>query len=327
MKAIVLEKYGGPEEMKMKEINKPVPGPHEVRIRVKAAGLNRADLQQRRGLYPPPQGASPIMGLEVSGEVEAIGTEVGKYQPGDRVCALLAGGGYAEYAVVHEAMCIPLPEHMSFEQGAAIPEAYITAYFNVIELAGLKKGEKLLIHAGASGVGIAAIHLSKEIGADAYVTAGSTEKINICLSMGAANGWNYHSGSFLPWIQELTGGSGVDVILDMVGAPYLQDNMKALRMDGRMAVIGFMGGAKAEQFPLNLLLSKRLRMFGSTLRNQPITRKAALIEQFQNRFGSLLRSSSFTPLIHSVIDWENIVEAHRIMENNENTGKIILRVH
>lgn len=327
MKAVCLQGYGGTDQMMIGEVPEPVCGDDELLIRVKATALNRADLLQRKGLYPPPQGASEILGLEAAGEVVGLGRSVNGFQQGDRVAVLLSGGGYAEYVCAPASHAIHLPDSLSYEEGAALPEAFLTAYLNLFELGQLRAGQSVLIHAGASGVGSAAIQLAKCSGSHVLVTAGTEEKLGLCMKLGASDGWNYHDGSFKEWVRERTGGAGVDVILDFIGGPYLDDNLHSLCLDGRLVVIGTMGGGKAKMFNLSLLLMKRLQILGTTLRSQSKQRKADLIASFTKQWLPSFLKGEVKVVIDSVWNWKQVQKAHQYMEANQNIGKIVLRLY
>ncbi|MCL6454482.1 MAG: NAD(P)H-quinone oxidoreductase [Alicyclobacillus sp.] len=326
MRAVLLKAFGDVENLYLGEVPDLEPGTGELLIRVHATALNRADLLQRRGHYPPPPGASEILGLEVAGEVAAVGPGVAGWQPGDRVCALLPGGGYAEQAVVPAAMAMRLPDNLTYEQGAAIPEVFLTAYLNLIDLAGCQGGDTVLIHAGASGVGTAAIQLAREVGAVSLVTAGSPEKLARCLELGARAGWNYKEGDFAAWVAEQTSGRGVDIILDFVGAPYFHSNLQSLAVDGRLVIIGTMGGTHVDQVNLGLLLGRRLQVIGTALRSRSVERKAALSQAFAAFAMPRFADGRMAPVVDSVFDWQDVREAHLRMEQNRNVGKIVLRV-
>ncbi|MFD2672533.1 NAD(P)H-quinone oxidoreductase [Marinicrinis sediminis] len=325
MKAIVMNQYGEADVMRIGEADLPQPRADEVQIRVKAAGINRADVLQRRGLYPPPEGASHLLGLEVSGEIVALGPEAKQFEIGQLVCALLAGGGYAEVVVVSEKAVFPLPDGVSVEEGAAIPEAFLTAYVNLFELGQLQARQQVLIHAGASGIGTAAIQLVKAAGAEAYVTAGSDEKVDLCRQLGAKASWNYRNGSFLPWIQQTCASGGVDLVLDMVGGSYASANLQALGRDGRYVLVGLVGGAKAEAFPLDQVLMKRLQIKATTIRSQTDVQKGQWISSFTARFASLFAAGELRPVIDEVFPAEAVAEAHRKMESGRHAGKLLLR--
>lgn len=326
MKAIVMNTFGGPEVLRLGEAPDVSPGPGELLVRVRATALNRADLLQRRGLYPPPSGESAILGLEMAGDVAEIGNECRNFRTGDRVCALLPGGGYAEYAVIPEGMAMPLPDSLSMEQGAAIPEVFLTAYMNLFWLGGLQSGDTVLIHAGASGVGTAAIQLVRETGATALVTAGSKTKLDRCLALGAKAGFNYKEGDFTSWVKEQTAGEGVSILFDFVGAPYFAANLNSLAVGGKLIVIGTMGGAKVESLNLSALLSRRLQIIGTALRPRSRTDKIKLTQQFAEFALPRFRDGRLVTVIDSVFPWEEAAAAHAYMETNRNIGKIVLKV-
>ncbi len=317
---------GGVDVLRIGQHADPVPGDDALLVRVRAAALNRADLLQRRGRHPPPEGASEILGLEMAGEVAAAGPACAGWTRGDRICALLPGGGYAELAAVPAGMAMRIPDNLSFEEAAAVPEVFLTAYLNLFDLGGLGPGGTVLIHAGASGVGTAAIQLAREAGAVSLVTVGSPEKLARCLALGARAGWNYREGPFAPWVAAQTGGKGVDLILDVVGAPFLEQNVRSLAADGAMIVVGTLGGARAEKLDLGVVQSRRLRIVGSALRSLPVERKIALTKRFAAFGLPRLADGRLRPVIDSVFDWNDVAEAHARMESNANIGKIVLRV-
>ncbi|MCL6627324.1 NAD(P)H-quinone oxidoreductase [Alicyclobacillus shizuokensis] len=326
MKAVLMSGFGDPDVLFIGEAPAPRLGPGELLVRVRATALNRADLLQRRGHYPPPPGASDILGLEIAGEVAEVGAGTSGWRIGDRVCALLPGGGYAQYAVIPAGMAMRIPPNLSFEQAAAIPEVFLTAYLNLFWLARFAAHDRVLIHAGASGVGTAAIQLVREAGGRSWVTAGSTEKIARCLELGAEAGWNYHDGSFAPFVAEQTAGQGVDIVLDFVGAPYFHDNLRSLAMDGRLVVIGTMGGVKVDEVDLGYLLGRRLQIIGTALRSRPVAEKMRLTQAFWFFAEERFASARLRPVVDTVFPWTDVVAAHRYMEENRNTGKIVLRV-
>ena len=298
----------------------------EVLIRIKASAINRADLLQRSGNYPVPPGASPILGLECSGIVEEVGGQVENLIKGDEVCALLAGGGYAEKVSVPSGQVLKVPKGFSFEQAAALPEVFATAYFNLYMEANLSEGEKALIHAGASGVGTAAIQICKAKGNPCFVTAGTKEKISRCMELGAEGGTVRNEENFADAVAKWTDNNGVQVILDPVGANYLEDNMKSLTLEGRLVMIGLMGGAKTS-INLGLLMMKRLRIIGSTLRAQPIPKKTEIMNNLNENIWPLLESGDIKPIIDTVIPIEEVDKAHELMESNQTFGKVILKVN
>jgi tumor protein p53-inducible protein 3 len=298
----------------------------ELLVQVKATALNRADLLQRRGLYPPPQGESSIMGLEMSGVVEKAGANTSGWRAGDRVFALLPGGGYAERVSIPAGMAMRIPDHFSFEEAAAVPEVFLTAYLNLFELGGLKPGHTVLIHAGASGVGTAAIQLVREAGATSIVTAGSEEKRNTCISLGASSAIDYKAGPFAPHVLAATGGKGVDIILDFIGSSYWEQNIESLAMDGRLIVLATMGGNLVKDVDLGLMLRRRLHLIGSSLRSRTRADKIRLTANFASFAIPLFAEGRLKPVIDSVWEWDKVSEAHEHMQKNNNTGKIILRV-
>ncbi|HEX7057433.1 MAG TPA: NAD(P)H-quinone oxidoreductase [Bacilli bacterium] len=326
MKAVLLRQPGGPDNMVIGDAPDPEMGEADLLVEVKATALNRADLLQRRGMYPPPEGASPILGLEMAGIVIAAGKRTNGWLPGDRVFALLPGGGYAEKAVVPEGMAMRIPEQLTFAEAAAIPEAFFTAYLNLFELGQAKKGDRVLIHAGASGVGTAAIQLARDSGLHALATAGSERKLAACLALGAARGWNYRKGAFLPELLDFTEGKGVDIVLDFVGAPYFHDHMRALAVGGRLIVIGLLGGGKVDGVDLGQILARRIQIIGTALRSQPLAKKIALTQTFSRSVLPKFASGEIKPVIDSIFDWRDVVKAHERMERNENIGKIILKM-
>ncbi len=300
-------------------------GDGEVRIEVRASAVNRADLAQRAGGYPPPPGASPILGLECSGVVSEIAPGVSGFEIGDEVCTLLAGGGYAEEVVVPAPQVVPVPAGLSFVEAAALPEVFATAYLNLYIEAALAPGERVLLHAGASGVGTAAIQLCGAFGNPVFVTAGADDKIERCLMLGAAGGSNRHSGSFVDHVESWTDGNGFDVILDPVGASYLGDNIRSLAVEGRLVLIGLMGGVSAE-VSLGLLMMKRLRVIGSTLRARPVAAKAVIMSALRERVWPLIESGEIGPVIDEVIPIAETERAHELIESNETFGKVVLKV-
>jgi putative PIG3 family NAD(P)H quinone oxidoreductase len=296
-----------------------------LRIRVAATAVNRADLLQRQGLYPPPPGASGLLGLECAGEVAEVGSAVSGWSPGDRVMALLAGGGYAEEAVVDAGSCLPVPERLSLEEAAAVPEVFLTVFLNVFQLAAFPEGGALLVHGGGSGVGTAAIQLVKAAGGRVVTTAGSDAKCRRCLELGADAAVNYREGDFAKEARDATGGEGVDVVLDHIGASYLEKNLRALRTGGRLVLIGLMGGAKAE-INLGVLLARRLSVIGSTLRTRSAVEKAAIVSGFGKRFGAALASGAIAPVVDSILPLEQVADAHRRVKASEHFGKVVLRI-
>ena len=326
MKAIIVEKPGGPEALKWQETADPAYQPDELLVRVHATGINRADLLQRRGLYPPPPGASPILGMEMAGEILEVGANCGsRWRPGQRVMALLAGGGYAEKVAFPAAHAMALPDNLSFEEGAAIPEAFLTAYLNLFILGELKPGQTVLVHAGGSGVGTAAIQLAREAGATVFVTAGSTDKLERCRELGATGLINYKTDKFLDKVKEWTKGQGVNLILDFIGADYFADNLSSLALYGKLVLIGQLSGSKTE-LDLGLVMRQRLRITGTTLRPRTTEEKADLTQKVIDFALPRFADGRIRPVIDTVFPISQAVEAHRYMETNQNFGKIVLKI-
>ncbi|UZR93898.1 NAD(P)H-quinone oxidoreductase [Chondrinema litorale] len=325
MKAIISNGFGGPEVLSLGEAANPEVNEEEILIKVAATALNRADTLQREGKYPPPKGESQIIGLEAAGVVEQTGKAVTKWKKGDKVCCLLAGGAYAEYVKVHQHLAMPVPQTLSLEESAAIPEVFLTAYQALISLCEMQEGEKVLIHAGGSGVGTAAIQLAKLRNAEIFVTASKT-KHQTCFDLGANHAIDYKSQDFAEEIKELTKGKGVDVVIDFMGASYFKKNLDVMGMDGRMVMLAWMGGFKLDSLNLVPVLSKRLKIMGSTLRARSVDYKKTLIEGFTNDFVPYFDKGELKPVIDTVMSWSAIQEAHTRMDANLNTGKIILKV-
>jgi putative PIG3 family NAD(P)H quinone oxidoreductase len=324
VKAIRIDQPGDESVMRLGDAPAPELGSQDLRLRVVAAGVNRADLLQRQGLYPPPPGASSILGLECAGEVAEVGSQVVGWKSGDRAMALLSGGGYAEEAVVPAGCAMPVPEALSWEEAAALPEVFLTVFLNVFQLGALPKGGTVLVHGGGSGIGTAAIQLVKAAGGRIVVTAGSEEKCRRCLDLGADRAVNYRTGDFVAACRELAAG-GVDVVLDSIGAPYLERNLKVLAVGGRLVLIGLMGGAKAE-IALGAVLARRLQVIGSTLRALPTGQKTALVQAFWKRFGRQVEQGGLRPVVDRTLPLAEAPEAHRAMKASEHFGKIVLRV-
>lgn len=326
MTYIAAEPAGGPEVLKPATGPVPAPKPDEVLIRVEAAGVNRPDVLQRKGAYPPPPGASPIIGLEVAGEVVAAGPEVRAIAPGARVTALVNGGGYAEYCVAPAAQCLPWPQGCDAVRAAALPETYFTVWANLFGHGRLHAGETTLIHGGTSGIGVTAIQLAREFGATPYATAGTDEKCAACLGLGAAAAINYRTQDFLEEIRRYTGGRGVDVVLDMVGAPYMVRNIRALATDGRLVLIAFLEGSKVESFDFVPVMVKRLTITGSTMRPRTTAEKGAIATVLRERVWPVLAAGRCGPVIHATFPLAQAAEAHRLMESSTHIGKIMLTV-
>jgi len=321
MRAIAVTEPGGPEVMVVGEQPVPQLNGGELLVKVAAAGVNRADCMQRRGDYPPPPGASDILGLEVSGTVAALGEGVSGWQVGDPVCALLAGGGYAEYCAVPAPQCLPVPAGVDLVDAAALPEVALTVWTNVFERGGLKPGETLLVHGGSSGIGTMAIQLASALGATVFVTAGSTEKCDACEALGAARAFNYREVDFVEAVRSVAG--GVDMVLDMVGGPYLDSNLGLLNLDGRLVIIALMGGARAE-INLATLMRRRLIVTGTTLRARTIEEKGAVVDAVRARVWPLVESGRVRPVIHRRLPWSEAADAHRVMEASTHIGKLLL---
>ena len=304
----------------------PSPAPGEVLIRVQAAGVNRPDVLQREGKYAPPSGANPVLGLEVAGVVAAVGAEAQGWQVGDRVCALTNGGGYAEYCAAPAGQCLPWPAGYGAVEAAALPETYFTVWANLFGLGGLRQGGTALVHGGSSGIGTTAIQLAKAFGARVYVTAGSAEKCDACVRLGADGAINYREADFAESIRQFTAGQGVDVVLDMVGAPYMARNLRCLALDGRLVLIAFLGGPKAEALDFTTVMTRRLTITGSTMRPRTAAQKAAIAAELREKVWPLLNAGQCKPLIHAAFPLERAADAHRLMESSAHVGKIMLTV-
>ena len=324
MKAVAIREPGGPGVLELQEIETPVPGHGEILIRVEAAGINRPDTFQRIGLYPPPPGAPDTPGLEVAGEVAATGAGVTRWKTGDRVCALVGGGGYAEYCLAHEAHALPVPKGLSAAEAAALPETFFTVWTNVFERGALKPGETFLVHGGTSGIGTTAIQLAVAFGARVIATAGSREKCAACEKLGA-EAINYRDSDFVAAVKELTDGRGVDVILDMVGGDYIQKNIQSAAADGRIVSIAFLNGSAAEVNFMPVML-KRLTLTGSTLRPRSIEEKAALARTLEAKVWPLIEAGRVKPMIDRVFPLAEAAKAHALMEESSHIGKIALTV-
>ena len=323
MTAIGIRAPGPPEVLQ--PIERPIPdiGPDDVLIRVAAAGVNRPDVMQRKGLYPPPAGASDIPGLEVAGEVVKVGANVRDPAPGARVCALVTGGGYAQFVAAPAVQCLPVPDNVTVEEAAAIPETFFTVFLNVFQRVGLRSGETLLIHGGSSGIGTTAIMLAKAFDARVIVTAGTAEKCAACVALGADQAINYKAEDFVAATQAATQGRGADVILDMVGGEYLPRNIAAAALEGRIAIIAHLGGSRAE-LDIRAVMIKRLTLSGSTLRAQPVANKGRIAAALRSQVWPLFASKRLRPLIHARFPLTQAARAHALMESGEHVGKIIL---
>lgn len=323
MKYIDTPNFGAPDVMQVAEGERPGIQENEVLVKVAAAGVNRPDVIQRQGNYPAPKDASPILGLEVAGEVVEVGSVVTTLKQGDKICALTNGGGYAEYVNVPESQCLPVPEGYSMVEAAALPETFFTVWSNVFDRGQLKAGETFLIHGGTSGIGTTAIQLAKAMGAKVYATAGSDEKAKACEALGAELAVNYKEQDFLPTIKDHNDGKGIDVILDMVGGEYIQKNLFLAAIEGRIINIAYLQGPinKVNFLPVML---KRLTLTGSTLRPQSLDAKAAIAQQLKEKVWPLLENKTIKPVIAKTFALEDVVEAHTLMESNAHIGKIIL---
>lgn len=325
MKALIVEQLADRNEMRLGEHPDPEAKEGEVLVKIEATALNRADLMQKEGKYPPPKEVTPILGLEMAGTIEELGPKVKGISVGDRVCGLLSGGGYAEYCTIRADHVLKIPEEFSFEEAAAIPEVYLTAYQAAIWLGKLTKGETILIHAGASGVGTAAIQLARELRkARIITTTGSIDKCELTASLGSDLCINYNEENFAESIQDTFGECCVDVIIDFVGSPYWDNNVEVLALDGRVIYLSLLGGTMIDKMNLSPILRKRLTIMGSTLRNRSDQYKAELISAFKKDTETLFEKEKLKPIIDSVFDWEDVEEAHTRMKNNLNAGKIIL---
>jgi putative PIG3 family NAD(P)H quinone oxidoreductase len=323
MRAIIIEEPGGPEVLRLGEHEDPTPGPGEVLIAVAATAVNRADLMQRAGHYPPPRGASDILGLECSGRIVALGADVTGWQLGDEVCALLAGGGYAELVAVPAGQLLPVPAGVDLISAAALPEVACTVWSMVFDEARLSGGESLLVHGGSSGIGTMAIQLATAIGARVFATAGSAAKVAACQQLGAEVAINYREQDFADVITDRTAGGGIDVILDTVGAKYLHRNLAVLALDGRIVNIGLVGGRKAE-LDLSLLMAKRGLIYSAGLRARPSNQKSAIVAGTQGFVWPLVASGAVRPVIHDVLPLAEAAKAHELVESSTHIGKVVL---
>ena len=322
MRHVFIEQAGGPEVLQLRDTDTPTAGPGEVLIRVSAAGINRADIVQRQGFYPPPPGAPETPGLEVAGVVDSLGEGVREWQVGDRVCALLAGGGYAEYAVARAAECLPIPDGVSMEEAAGLTETILTVWSNVVHRARLQPGESFLVHGGSSGIGTTAIQLIGLYGCPVYTTVGNHEKADFCRELGATRVVNYREEDFVEALQKECPG-GVDVILDMVGGSYVERNMQLAAREGRIVNIAYQQGFQAEVNFAPLML-KRLTLTGSTLRAREPEFKAELASDVRKRVWPWVESGELRAIVHKVYDFSDVAEAHRTMEASTHIGKLIL---
>lgn len=316
---------GAADCLKLVEGPIPEPGPHDVLVRVAYAGINRPDVFQRSGSYPPPPDASPLLGLEISGEIVSLGAEVTGWNVGDKVCALTPGGGYAEYCVAPAEHCLPVPDGLSLLEAAALPETYFTVWSNVFERGGLQPGESFLVHGGSSGIGLTAIQLAKQFGASVFTTVGNSEKAEACQRAGADRVINYHEEDFVEAVAQATDGKGVDVILDMVGGDYIPRNLKSLAIEGRLVQIAFLKGSRVE-LDTSPIMRKRLSFTGSTLRPRSRAEKAGIATALHEKVWPLLDQGLCHPVIHATFPLEEAADAHRLMESSKHIGKIMLEV-
>lgn len=316
---------GGAECLRLVEGPIPEPGPADVLVRVAYAGINRPDVFQRSGSYPPPPDASPLLGLEISGEIVAVGRDVQEWKVGDQVCALTPGGGYAEYCVAPAEHCLPVPKGLSLLEAAALPETYFTVWSNVFQRGRLQAGESFLVHGGSSGIGLTAIQLAKQFGAKVFTTLGSQEKAEACQRAGADRVINYHEEDYVEVIAEATEGNGVDVILDMVGGDYIARNIKSLAIEGRLVQIAFLKGSRVE-LDTSAIMRKRLTFTGSTLRPRSRADKAGIARELREQVWPLLEQGRCHPVIHATFPLSEVADAHRLMESSQHIGKIMLEV-
>ncbi|HEX5382865.1 MAG TPA: NAD(P)H-quinone oxidoreductase [Acinetobacter sp.] len=324
MHQVVITEVGGPEKLAIEQTVVPEPKADEVLVQVHAFGLNRPDILQRQGLYPMPKGVTPVPGLEVAGEVVAVGSDVQKFKVGDQVCGLTNGGGYAEYCVVPESQTLNIPTGLSYVQAAAIPETFFTVWANVFQMGKAKAGETVLIHGGTSGIGTTALMLCNALGLKTFATVGSDEKVQAIAHL--TDAINYKTQNFESYILEKTDQAGVDVILDIVGAPYLEQNLNLLRKDGRLVYIAFLGGAKAKEVKLGQIMMKRLTITGSTMRARNTTEKAEIRQGLQEHVWPLLEQGQCVPMIYKTFKFDQIQDAHRAMDTGEHIGKIVVEV-
>lgn len=323
MKAVVAADHGGPEVLELVDRPDPEPGPDELLVRVRAAALNYADVMQRQGSYPPPDGVTDVLGLELAGEVEAVGGTVEDWKPGDRVCGLIPGGAYAELAVLPASTALPVPQGFDFVQAAAYPEVFTAALEYVFNRGQLRPGQTLLVHGGAGGVGTAAIQLASTRGCTVIVTEANAEKLDACKELGAEGLINFQEEDFVERVRELTDDHGVDVILDIVGGPYLERNVQALALEGRLVVIGLMGGPKGE-LDLETMLHNRLTVMAATLRARPLEEKIEVARQVREEVLPGLNDGTLRPVVYRVLPMSRVKEAHQLMDSGEQIGKIVL---
>jgi putative PIG3 family NAD(P)H quinone oxidoreductase len=326
MKAIIIKEFGSSNNLKIEERPLPSPRPDELLIRIHCTALNRVDILQRQGKYAPPEGTSSILGLEIAGIVEKVGHDCRQWQKGQRIFGLLSGGGYAEYATIHHKMAFPIPQKFSFVEAAAVPEAFLTAFQALFWLGNLKKNQTVLIHAGASGVGTAAIQLAREIGALIITTAGSEKKLTMCQKLGATRVINYKQELFKERVLEWTHQQGVQLIIDFIGEPYWEQNLASLSPDGKLILLATLGGSVINEFDLRQLMKKRLHVITSTMRNRSLDYKIKLSQDFAKFALEKFESGILKPVVDKVFPWKSVSEAHEYMESNQNIGKIVLKI-
>ena len=324
MQQIVISEVGGPEKLAYETVTIPTAQAEEVLVKVHAFGINRPDILQRQGLYPMPKDVTPVPGLEVAGEIVVVGAEVTQFKVGDKVCGLTNGGGYAEYCVVPASQTLVIPEGVSFTQAAAIPETFFTVWANVFQMGQAKAGETVLVHGGSSGIGTTALMLCKALGIQTFATVGSDDKIQAIAHL--TTGINYKTQDFERVINEKTDNAGVDIILDMVGAPYLERNLNLLRRDGRLVYIAFLGGAKAKEVKLGQIMMKRLTITGSTMRARTTAEKAEIAQGLQQQVAPFWAKGECLPMIYKTFNFDQIVDAHIAMDTGEHIGKIVVNV-
>jgi NADPH2:quinone reductase len=325
MRAVEISIPGGPEVLKIGERPLPQPKPHEILVKVAAAGVNRPDVLQRMGLYAVPPDASDLPGLEIAGTVAAVGASVKLWKAGDQVCALVHGGGYAEYCVVPEVQALPVPKGLSLTEAASLPETFFTVYSNVFDRGGLKSGESFLVQGGSSGIGVTAIQMAAALGARVFTTAGTDEKCAACVKLGAEKAFNYKTGDWAEELKAATGGKGVNVILDMAGGDFVAKELKSLADEGRLVMIAFLRGMKTE-VDLSVIMSKRLQITGSTLRPRPIEFKGQVAKSLRERVWPLIEAGRIKPVIFKTFPLAEASEAHKLMETSQHIGKIVLTV-
>jgi len=325
MRAVEITKPGGPEVLKAAERPLPQPKPHEILVKVAAAGVNRPDVLQRMGLYAVPPDASDLPGLEIAGTVAATGASVKMWKVGDQVCALVHGGGYAEYCVVPEVQALPVPKGLSLTEAASLPETFFTVYSNVFDRGGLKAGETFLVQGGSSGIGVTAIQMAAALGARVFTTAGTDEKCAACVKLGAEKAFNYKTGDWAEELKAATGGKGVNVILDMAGGDFVPKELKSLAEEGRLVMIAFLRGMKTE-IDLGVVMAKRLQITGSTLRPRPIEFKGQVAKSLRERVWPLIEAGKIKPVVYKTFPLAEASEAHKLMETSQHIGKIVLTV-